>query len=108
MADGYTVDVEQLRKHAGNLDALKARFAAVKSASSHITQDDQAYGLLCGWISAIMEGRHKKQDDLIAYVEENIGIAAVALRATADHYEEKEAAAADAMNKIQSDLGAPR
>lgn len=108
MGDGYTVDVDQLRTHAGNLDSLKERFAAVKSASTHIAQDDQAYGLLCGWISAIMEGRHQKQDELIAYVEENLAIAAVALRASADHYEDKEAVAATKMNQIKNDLGAPR
>jgi hypothetical protein len=108
MGDGYTVDVDQLRTHAGNLDSLKERFAAVKSASSHIAQDDQAYGLLCGWISAIMEGRHQKQDELISYVEENLAIAAVALRASADHYEDKEAVAATKMNQIKNDLGAPR
>ena len=108
MGDGYTVDADELRKHAGSLDSLKERFAAVKSASSHIAQDDQAYGLLCGWISAIMEGRHQKQDELIAYVEENLTIASVALRASADHYEDKEAVAATKMNQIKNDLGAPR
>jgi hypothetical protein len=87
MGDGYNVDVEQLRAHAGNVEAIQARFGAVQSASAHIAQDDQAYGLLCGWISGVLEGRHVRQDELIAYVEENLALAAASLRASADDYE---------------------
>jgi|SRR5919202_5590523 hypothetical protein len=104
MGDSYTVDPEQLRAHAGNIESLKERFAAVKAASTHITQDDQAYGLLCGWISAVLEGRHAKQDELVSYVEENLAIVAREMRATAAYYEEREAKTADVMNKIKADL----
>jgi hypothetical protein len=86
MGDGYHVDPEQIRQHAGNVEAVAARFEALKSASGHILQDDQAYGLLCGWISAILEGRHARQDELFEYVEENLDIVARALRETADYY----------------------
>jgi hypothetical protein len=111
MGDGYTVKPEELRKHAANLDSLKERFAAVKSASAHITQDDQAYGLLCGWISGILEDRHRTQDELVAYVEENLAIAAKELRDTADDYEAEDAGSADRMTKIGDELpgqGVPR
>jgi uncharacterized protein YukE len=104
MGDKYTVDPAELRKHAGNVDSLKERFAAVKAASTHIAQDDQAYGLLCGWISGILEGRHHKQDELLAYVEENLDIVARELRATADDYEARDAATADVMNKIKDGM----
>jgi hypothetical protein len=100
MGEGYTVNVDELRKHAGNLDALKQRFAAVKAASSHIAQDDQAYGLLCGWISGILEGRHVKQDELIAYVEENLTLCAEALRETADDYETQDNAFGENFDRI--------
>lgn len=97
--DGYTVDVQQLRTHAGSIEALKDRFDAVKTASAHIAQDDQAYGLLCGWIAGILEGRHTRQDELIAYVEENLTLAAKSLRDTADDYEELDAAKADEFDR---------
>lgn len=84
---GYDVDIEQIRTHAGNVDAIRARFEAVKAASAHITQDGEAYGLLCQWISGLMEGRHARQDELIAYVEENLSLAVESLRATADEYQ---------------------
>jgi hypothetical protein len=97
--DGFNVDVGQLRTHAGNLEALRDRFGAVKTASTHIAQDDEAYGLLCGWISGILEGRHTRQDDLIAYVEENLTLAAKSLRDTADDYETRDTATADVFNR---------
>lgn len=87
MAEGYNVDAEQIRKHATNVAAIQARFGAVKSASTHIAQDDQAYGLLCGWISGVLEGKHTKQDELIAYVEENLALVVKALGDTASEYE---------------------
>ncbi|WP_190818695.1 type VII secretion target [Saccharopolyspora pogona] len=87
MSDGYSVDAEQLRAHASKVSEIQARFGAVKSASSHITKDDQAYGPLCGWISGLLEERHADQDELIAYVAENLELAAAALRDTADYYE---------------------
>ncbi|HEY8372663.1 MAG TPA: type VII secretion target [Pseudonocardiaceae bacterium] len=90
MADGYHVDVEQLRAHARNLEAIKERFAAVKAASAHIARDDQAYGLLCGWIAGVLEERHVKQDELLARAEENLALAAQELQATANEYEDLE------------------
>ncbi|GAA4429995.1 type VII secretion target [Actinokineospora soli] len=83
---GFNVDVEQVRAHAANVEAIQARFAAVKAASSHIAQDDQAYGLLCGWISGILEGKHVRQDDVIAFVEQNLVKVAAELRASAEEY----------------------
>jgi len=87
MGHGFNVDVEQLRAHARNVEAIQARFDAVKSASAHIAQDDQAYGLLCGWIAGVLEGRHTRQDELIAYVQENLVLVAASLRTSADDYD---------------------
>jgi hypothetical protein len=105
MADGYTVKPEELRRHATNLDSLKARFEAVKSASTHITQDDQAYGLLCGWISGILEGRHQEQDSLLDFAASNLDLAAQELRDSATDYEEMDTVASDKMKTIGNDLG---
>jgi hypothetical protein len=95
MVDGFHVDIGQLRAHAGNVDAIRARFAAVKSASAHIAQDDQAYGLLCGWIAGVLEGRHTRQDELIANVEKNLELVATALRVSSDDYETLDGGATD-------------
>jgi hypothetical protein len=83
---GFNVEAEQLRSHAGNIDKIRQRFAKVKSASSHITADDQAYGKLCGWISGVLEGRHTDIDAVIATVEHNLELVVKELRASADTY----------------------
>jgi Excreted virulence factor EspC, type VII ESX diderm len=110
MSDGYTTNPDEFRTHAANVDALRERFGNVKAASSHITQDDQAYGLLCGWISAILEGRHQKQDELIGKVEQNLTLVAKTLRDTAADYEAHEQGVVGVMGSIGKDLGtvAPR
>jgi hypothetical protein len=99
VADEFTVDVQQLRTHAANLDAIRARFGAVTSASSAISQDDAAYGLLCGWISAILEKRHARQHELLVYVEENLSLAAEALIKTAGDYAQTDDAAGDRVRR---------
>lgn len=97
--DGFLVDAAQIRRHAAQLEAVRARFGAVKSASAHIAQDDAAYGLLCGWLPAVLEGRHQRQDSLLAYVEENLALAADALTAVASAYEDVDAGAANAIHQ---------
>ena len=105
MGDGYTVDVAQLRQHATNLESLRERFANVKGASADIAQDDQAYGVLCGWISGVLEGRHQEQDSLLDFAANNLDLAARELRDSADDYDEMDAAASDKMKTIGNDLG---
>lgn len=95
MTDGFNVNAEQIRAHAGRVAAIQERFAAVKAASSHIAQDDQAYGLLCGWIAGILEGKHARQDELIASVEENLRLVEAELRSSADDYEAMDGSNAD-------------
>ncbi|MEH0927044.1 type VII secretion target [Micromonospora sp. CPCC 205558] len=88
--ESLSVDTDQIRAHARNIDTLRARFDAVKGASAFIVGDEQAYGLLCGWIAGVLDGRHTRQDELIAYVEENLVLVAAQLRKTADSYDAAE------------------
>lgn len=59
----------------------------MKAASAHIVQNDAAYGLLCGWIAGILEGRHTRQDELIAVVEQNLALVATELRWAMEYFE---------------------
>jgi hypothetical protein len=104
MGQGWSADPEQIRAHSENVALLRDRFAAVKSASTHISQNDEAYGLLCGWISGILESRHTKQDELIAYVEENLAIVTRELRRTAEIYESIDNDAAEKLRAFLSRL----
>ncbi|MBN6039106.1 hypothetical protein [Amycolatopsis sp. 195334CR] len=105
MSEGYRVDLEQIRAHAGKLEAIRARFEAVKTASAHIAQDDEAYGLLCGWISAVLEGRHTRQDELIAFVEENLSLASADLLLTADEYGGAEESHSQLLRSLSEGVG---
>ncbi|MEV6236150.1 type VII secretion target [Lentzea sp. NPDC051838] len=87
MSQAFHVTPEELRKHAANVEAVKNRFAAVKSASAHIQRNDQAFGLMCAWMTFVLDARHTTTDNLIAYAQENLDVSAYELRATADHYE---------------------
>ncbi|WP_249997450.1 type VII secretion target [Actinoplanes sp. M2I2] len=99
MSDGFQVDAGQIRAHAAKVDAIQQRFAAVKAASTAIVQDDAAYGMLCGWMAGILEARHAKQDELYAYVEENLRLASDALLRTSQDYEVADDAAAERLRK---------
>lgn len=99
MADGFLADAAQIRRHAAGLEQVRARFGAVRGASAHIAGDDAAYGLLCGWIADIFEGRHRRQDSLVAYVEENLALAAGSLAGVAEAYERVDDTAAAAIRQ---------
>jgi hypothetical protein len=87
MSEAFQVDPSQLLRHAAKVRAMRDQLTAVRSASSAISQDDRAYGSLCGWISAILERRHSGQDGLYAYAEENLQLLADALDSTARDYD---------------------
>ncbi|MBU2669839.1 hypothetical protein KOI35_40650 [Actinoplanes bogorensis] len=99
MSDGFSVDAQQIRAHAAKVEAVEMRFAAVKAASSAIVADHAAYGLLCGWMAGILEARHTKQNELYAYVEENLRLATDALVRTSQDYEIADDAAAERVRK---------
>jgi hypothetical protein len=101
----YLVDTAQLRRHVDNLESIRARFAAVTSASAAITRDDGAFGLLCSWLPGVLEGRHRRQDELIAYVRENFALAGDALTVVAAAYDDVDAGVAEAMRRAGEGLG---
>jgi hypothetical protein len=105
MADGFAVVAEQLRAHARNVDAVRDRFGAVKAASAHITKNDSAYGMLCSWMPAVLEARHVRQNELFAYVEENLSLVVQRLRQAADAYEGADRSNADSINGVAVDQG---
>jgi len=94
------VDVAQLHQHASNVRAVRDQLGAIKGASQAITQDHSAYGLLCGWISAILEGRHRAAEELFNLVDENLRLAAEGITDNAASYEATEHAMHDLMTQL--------
>ena len=95
MSDAFQVDSSQLYRHASNVMAVRDQLTAIKEASTAISADHSAYGLLCGWISGILEARHAGQDALYVYVEENLRLMADAVTAAGRDYDATDASAHD-------------
>jgi hypothetical protein len=74
----------QITRHADNIEAVRVRFAAVKEASAAIARDDTTYGLLCRWITETFQAKHARQDELVAYIEENLRLLGESLCAIAE------------------------
>jgi len=100
MDEGFRVDVAQLHHHASNVRAVRDQLGAIKGASQAITQDHSAYGLLCGWISAILEGRHRAAEELFNLVDENLRLAAEGITDNAASYEATERAMHDLLTQL--------
>ncbi|MEU4159794.1 hypothetical protein [Actinoplanes sp. NPDC026670] len=99
MADGFSADVDQIREHAAKIAAVRDRFAAISAASAAITRNDAAYGLLCGWMSGILQERQEAQKTIYSYVEENLRLAEEALIRTGQDYAATDEAAADRIRR---------
>jgi hypothetical protein len=97
--DAFQGDSSQLFRHAANVRAVRDQLATIKGASTAISQDDSAYGMLCGWMSAILERRHGGQDQLYTYVEENLQLLAEAVDSTSRDYD---AVDGDAQSRIRA------
>lgn len=87
MGEGFAVSTDQLSDLSTRFASFATEFDAILTASAAITQDDEAYGLLCSWIPAVMEGRHEAFDELMRYGQENMTLLADAIGSTAESYE---------------------
>ena len=105
MGAGFTVELEELRVHARNLDAFQAQFDRVAAASKHIATDSQAYGMLCAWIGLVLEGRHQRQDQLVNFASGNLGLASRAMTNQVGIYEEAESNTRQMFADLQRNLG---
>ncbi|MCD0442265.1 ESX-1 secretion-associated protein [Glycomyces sp. A-F 0318] len=94
MADHFDVVTDDLRAHAGNIDAIRERFAAVLGAINSVSQDDEAYGIICQFLPPILADRQEEQKELTAMAQENLELLAEAVRATAEDYEAADEASA--------------
>jgi hypothetical protein len=69
----------QILRHAGHIEAVRERFAAVHDASAVVVGDETVYGQLCRWIIDTVLEKHVRQDELVCYVEENLRLIAAGL-----------------------------
>ncbi|MEU6860761.1 type VII secretion target [Glycomyces sp. NPDC046736] len=100
-----SVDPEQLRTHAQNIDSIADAFADVIGAGDQIIEDDEAYGLLCQWIPPILAERQQDQQEITKLLQTNLGKIAGALRESATAYENTDEEAAASFERQESELG---
>jgi len=62
----------QIVRHADQIEAVRVRFTAVHRASAVVVGDETVYGRLCRWVVDAVLEKHARQDELVAYVEENL------------------------------------
>jgi hypothetical protein len=86
MGEGYEVNTDQMGQLSSRFAAFATEFDDILTASQAITQDDEAYGILCSWIPAVLEGRHEAFDELMRYGQENFTLLSNAITSTADSY----------------------
>ena len=63
---------------------MRCLLADVRGVREQTVQDAAAFGSVCGWLLSGMSDRHRKQQELIADVEETLLGWAQALRRVAD------------------------
>ncbi|MEU6247560.1 type VII secretion target [Glycomyces sp. NPDC047010] len=104
MGTHIEVDPEELDAHAANILTLHQRFDAVLSAIDTVSQDDQAYGIICQFLPPILEGRQSEQRELTSMEQGNLERLAQALKDTASSYRDVDDAAAADLDQIEGEL----
>ena len=104
MSDHIEVVTDDLRAHAANIDALRERFAAVLDAIGTVSQDNEAYGIICQFLPPVLADRQAEQKELTSMAQENLELLADALRTTAEDYEAADEAGAQEQRSLQDQI----
>ncbi|GAA1665485.1 hypothetical protein GCM10009830_08820 [Glycomyces endophyticus] len=103
MSEHFEVVPEDLHTHAAHIDGFLDRFAAIQSAIDSVTQDDEAYGIICQFLPPVLASRQEDQKRLSVKAEGNFGKLADALRRTAEQYTASDEGAAERLRRIESE-----
>jgi hypothetical protein len=86
---GFEVASDELTTHAGHLDALQARLAAV-AGEAGAAMDGNAYGLLCSFLPPCVNPVEDKGKDALAATVEAVRTTAANVRTAAGSYQRRE------------------
>lgn len=92
MPDGYDVLPDELRNHAGKLDALGDRLSTAMDAASQVTLGTQAYGQICQFFVPIVQAVSQPGVSALAEAAGSMDGTANGVRATAGSYDTTEQA----------------
>ncbi|OXM59821.1 type VII secretion target [Amycolatopsis vastitatis] len=91
---GFGVAADELTVHAGHLDALDARIAALTAMAAASSMPGNAYGLLCAFLPPIVNPVEEKGKDALAATASAVRTTAANVRTAAGNYEQREDASA--------------
>ncbi|MEV3938324.1 type VII secretion target [Glycomyces sp. NPDC049804] len=104
MAADIDVVSAELVSHASHIDAIRERFGSVLSAIDSVSQNDEAYGIICQFLPPVLASREADQKELTTMAQENLELLAQALRDTAAAYDAADEAAAEEQNQLLNEL----
>lgn len=104
MPDGFVVDTGQLRKHSAATEAIGGRAGVAADAGSQVADMDQAYGLLCMPIGAMLKGPQERCAEAIKASAESLHQASKKLDEAAKSYDETEQRTVTALEQILKKL----
>lgn len=107
MPDGYTVDTDAMRDHAGRLDGIGVQLATAQDAAGQISLNGtDAYGILCSPILTPLIGAIEVLGmGAIATTQGAVGATALGVRGMAESYDYAEQLANDMFDAIAEILG---
>ncbi|GGU24394.1 type VII secretion target [Nocardioides albus] len=104
MSDNIDVVVDDMRKHASQLDEIAGDAYAAVQAGSTITTSGDAYGILCSFIGAAMVPVQTAGIAAAAGAVASIGATAGQLRVAAKVIEEADELVGSALNTFEKSL----
>jgi hypothetical protein len=94
MDDGYEIAADELTAHGSHVDSLSDRLNTALDAARIASMGDEAYGLLCGFMPAIVNPMEEKAVDALEAAVDGMRATADHVRTTARQYAEHEQAIA--------------
>ncbi|MEU0535720.1 type VII secretion target [Amycolatopsis tolypomycina] len=87
---GFGVAADELTVHAGHLDGIERRLAAVAEAAASAAMSGNAYGLLCSFLPPCVNPVEDKGKAALAATVEAVRTTAVNVRTAAGSYRQRE------------------
>lgn len=100
MGDGFTVDTEEVRSHAGNVEGFAGRADVAADAGAHLTTLDDAYGLACQQFGQMLVEPQTKGTEGLVKAAGLLHVQADALNASADEYDACEQRVSDLIKDL--------
>ncbi|WP_327149706.1 type VII secretion target [Nocardia sp. NBC_01329] len=107
--DSVSVDPEEVRNHAGNVQALMGSLDKSLEAANYLASADDGYG---AWLQPLMawlfEDNHQSIVELIRAAGERAAQVPEKLKATATSFEDADGSFATTLQGLQATIGEPR